>query len=242
VAVVKDGAAASALGEADRRDWQRHSVDVARLVVRLAVLGMLLALTAAFPSALQNVSADLVRLFARMPAPARYLLVGFAQLTILFIPAIIVWWVASRRSARTAGLVVGAAVAGGVVMLLLTDWLDRAAPPAQITDLPSESFVATDFPSVAYLAALVASGGISDDDPEVAEGVVDRDRGGRRGPGPQRDAGAGQHRGHHRPRQRGRFRGARGVRVAATSTGLGVPARLAGRRWGGGRRDRRRVE
>ena len=79
---------------------------------------MLLALTAAFPSALQNVSADLVRLFARMPAPARYLLVGFAQLTILFIPAIIVWWVASRRSARTAGLVVGAAVAGAISLLL----------------------------------------------------------------------------------------------------------------------------
>ena len=141
VGVVNDTAVTSALREADRRDWQRHPVDVARLALRLAVLGVLLGLTAAFPSALQNVSADLVRLFARMPAPARYLLVGTAQLSILVIPAIIVWWLASRRAARVAGLVVGAAVAGGVVMLLLMDWLDRVAPPAQITDLPSGSFV-----------------------------------------------------------------------------------------------------
>jgi uncharacterized protein (TIRG00374 family) len=154
--VVNDDVVRSALREEDRRDWQRHPVDVARLALRLAVLGVLLALTAAFPSALQNVSADLVRLFARMPAPARYLLVGVAQLAILFIPVVIVWWLASRRAARTAGLVVGASVAGGIVMLLLMDWLDRAAPPTQITDLPSGSFVATDFPSVAYLAALVA--------------------------------------------------------------------------------------
>ena len=41
-----------------------------RLVLRLGVLGVFLALTAAFPSALQNLSTDLVRLFVRMPAPA----------------------------------------------------------------------------------------------------------------------------------------------------------------------------
>ena len=154
--MVQDEAGSSALREDDRREWQRHPVDVARLALRVGFLGLLLALTAAFPSALQNVSADLVGLFVRMPAPARYLLVGLAQLAIVVIPAIIVWWLASRRAVRTAGLVVGAAVAGGVVMLLLTDWLDRAAPPTELSDLPSGSFVATDFPSVAYLAALVA--------------------------------------------------------------------------------------
>ena len=62
MAVVNDDGVRSALREEDRRDWQRHPVDVVRLALRLAVLGVLLALTAAFPSALQNVSADLVRL------------------------------------------------------------------------------------------------------------------------------------------------------------------------------------
>jgi glycosyltransferase 2 family protein len=144
------------LREEDAGDWQRHPVDVARLAMRLSLLGLILLVTATTPTALQNVSADLVRLFARSPVPVRYALVGTAQITILVIPILIVWGLAQRRATRAIGLVVGAAVTGGIVMLLLMDWLDRTAPPAAITDLPSNSFVATDFPSVAYLAALVA--------------------------------------------------------------------------------------
>ena len=41
-------------------------------------------------------------------------------------------------------------------MTLLTDWLVRAAPPGATSGLPSSSFLSTDFPSPAYLAALVA--------------------------------------------------------------------------------------
>jgi len=144
------------LSENDRRDWQRHPVDVARLVLRLSLLGFVLLLTAAFPSALTNLSSDLVRIFVRMPSSVRYALVGMAQLTIVLIPIVIVAWLLRRRASRVAALVVGAAVAGGIVMVLLTDWLNRAAPPTDITDLPSNSFLPTDFPSTAYLAALVA--------------------------------------------------------------------------------------
>lgn len=146
----------AALREGDRSEWQRHPVDVARLALRLVLLAAILAVTAALPSALQNVSADLVRLLARLPIPVRYALVGTAQLTILVLPIVIVGWIARGRAWRTAGLVVGAAVAGGLVMLVLTDWLNRVAPPAAITDLASNSLLSADFPSVAYLAALVA--------------------------------------------------------------------------------------
>jgi uncharacterized protein (TIRG00374 family) len=144
------------LREGDRREWQRHPVDVARLSVRLALLTFVLALTAAFPSALTTVSTDLIELFARIPSALRYLLVGVAQLTILIVPLVTVVWLFMRRTRAATLLVVGAGVAGGLVMLWLTDWLNRAAPPTEIADLPSGSFVASDFPSIAYLAALVA--------------------------------------------------------------------------------------
>ena len=145
-----------ALTEGDRRDWRRHPVDVARLVMRLAALLVVLLLTAAFPTALTDVSADLVRLFARLPDSIRYVLVGLAQLTILLVAVAIVVWVSRQRTRQEALLVVGSSVAGGVVMLLLTDWLQRVAPPAEITDLPSGSFVPTGMPSIAFLAALAS--------------------------------------------------------------------------------------
>ncbi|TFH20961.1 MAG: flippase-like domain-containing protein [Acidimicrobiales bacterium] len=146
----------TALLESDRRDWQRHSVDGARLIVRLCLLGLVLFLTAVLPSALTNASADVVSFFARMPEPLRYALVGLAQLTILVVPIVIVGWLLVRRTRAATLLVIGAAVVGGTIMLLLTDWLERAAPPTAITDLPSGSFVSASFPSAAYLAALVA--------------------------------------------------------------------------------------
>jgi len=147
---------AAILREDDRRDWKRHPVDVARLVWRLVVLLGVLGLTAAFPSALTNVSADLVRLFARMPEPLRYALVGLAQLTLVVVPVVIVGWLITQRTRLAALLVVGSAMVGGGLMLLLTDWLQRVAPPAAITDLPSNSFLPTDVPSIAFLAALTS--------------------------------------------------------------------------------------
>ncbi|WP_158412498.1 lysylphosphatidylglycerol synthetase family protein [Ilumatobacter nonamiensis] len=149
------------LREQDRRDWKRHPVDVARLMVRLLMLAAVLALTAAFPTALTNVSSDLVELFSRMPTPLRYALVGFAQLSLLVIPVIVVGWLLIRRTRRATALVVGASVVSGVVMVLLTNWLTRVAPPVEITDLASSSFVATDLPSVGYLAALVAGASVA---------------------------------------------------------------------------------
>ncbi|MGB0112538.1 MAG: hypothetical protein WBP59_04915, partial [Ilumatobacteraceae bacterium] len=154
-------AAPTALREGDRREWQRHPVDVARLVVRVTLLGIVLAITAAFPTALTNVSTDLVELFSRIPDPLRYALVGLAQVSIVVIPLVIVGWLLVRRTRDAALLVAGAAVGAGIIMLLLTDWLNRAAPPTTITDLPSNSFIATDFPSAAYLAALVAGASVA---------------------------------------------------------------------------------
>jgi undecaprenyl-diphosphatase len=146
----------AALRDGDRREWQRHPVDVARLALRLTLLAVVMALTAAFPSALTNISLDLIELFGRIPRPARYALVGVAQLAIVAVPLVVIVWLLVRRTRAATLLVVGAGVAGGIVMLLLTDWLNRAAPPTPVVDLPSNSFLPSDFPSTAYLAALVA--------------------------------------------------------------------------------------
>ena len=145
----------ASLRESDRREWQRHPVDVARLTVRLVLLIVVIGMTAAFPTALTNISTDLIELFTRMPTPLRYLLVGIAQLAILIVPVVTVVWLFTRRTRAATLLVVGAGVTSGLLMVLLTDWLNRAAPPTPV-DLPSNSFLASDFPSIAYLAALVA--------------------------------------------------------------------------------------
>jgi len=155
-AVAMTATVDASLREGDRREWQRHPVDVARLTLRVVLLVVVLAMTAAFPTALTNISTDLVELFTRMPTALRYLLVGVAQLTILVVPVVTVVWLFRRQTRAATLLVVGAGVAGGLVMLLLTDWLNRTAPPTAIADLPSGSFIASDFPSIAYLAALVA--------------------------------------------------------------------------------------
>ena len=65
----------------------------------------MLFLTAVFPGALTNASADVVRFFARMPEPFRYALVGLAQLAILLVPIVIVGWLLVRR-ARAATVLV----------------------------------------------------------------------------------------------------------------------------------------
>ena len=144
------------LREGDRRVWERHPGDVARLVWRSALLLILLAITAVVPAALRNVSADLVRLFALIPQPIRFALIVVVQIAVVTLPLMTLVWLVMRRSLAEAALVVGAGVAGGVVMVLLTDWLERAAPPAPIDDISSASFVSTGFPSAALLAALVA--------------------------------------------------------------------------------------
>lgn len=147
--------APTTLRERDRRDWQRHPVDVARLALRLTLLGFVLLVTALIPAALTNASADFVEFLDRMPSTLRYAFIGLAQISIIVIPVVIVVWLLRSRTRAATLLVVGAGLASAVVMLFLTDWLTRAAPPTPITELTSGSFVPTDFPSAAYLAALV---------------------------------------------------------------------------------------
>ena len=152
---VDDTAEPTALLERDRRVWRRHPGDVARLVARSVLLLLGLIITAAVPGTLRDISQNVVNLFGELPDAVRYALIGLAQLTIVAIPLAVIAWLILRRSWLETAMVVGAGVVGGIVMALLTDWLARAAPPVP-SGLDSASFLPTDFPSSAYLAALVA--------------------------------------------------------------------------------------
>jgi uncharacterized membrane protein YbhN (UPF0104 family)/tRNA A-37 threonylcarbamoyl transferase component Bud32 len=153
---LEDTSSPRALDERDRRFWRRHPGDVARLVARSILLVLMLIITAAAPGTLRDVSQNVVNLFGELPDAVRYALIGLAQLTIVAIPLAVIAWLILRRSWLETALVIGAAAVGAIVMGLLTDWLARAAPPVPVSGLDSASFLPTDFPSSAYLAALVA--------------------------------------------------------------------------------------
>lgn len=148
--------AAERLREDDRRDWRRHPGDVARLVFRSTVLLAVLGLSALTPAALRAASADLVNLFTQLPATLTDAFVGIAQIAITLIPIAIVGWLLTRRSRAETALVLSGAAAGIIVMLLLTDWLDRVVPPEVIETSISSWFAGTDYPSASVVAGLVA--------------------------------------------------------------------------------------
>ena len=148
---------AEALGSDDRREWRRHPGDVARFVASLLVLGALLGVTALTPTALQRVSSDLVLLFAELAETLRDALVGIAQLSLVGVVIGGLVWLVLRRTWAEVALVVGAGVVSGVLMAGLTDWLNRAAPPEQIVELPSDWYGPDGFPSASFIAGLVAA-------------------------------------------------------------------------------------
>ncbi len=144
-----------ALEDDDTRVWRRHPGDVARMVFRSLLLGALVAVTAIAPTALRNASSDLIKLLAQAPSLLRDALVGTSQLAAFLVPIGVLGALLIRRRVAEAALIAGAATASGVMMSLLIDWLDRAAPPQDVADLPSDWFIGSGFPSVSFVAALV---------------------------------------------------------------------------------------
>ena len=145
------------MGPAQAIDWRRHPADLARLVAAALLLGVVLVLTAVEPRALTDLSDDLVDAVRRLPASARDLVAGVLQVVAVALPVVGVAWAAIRRSWRPLVEALAALVVAAVTMALLTDWLDRAAPPQVSANAAADSWLAGQaFPSAAYLAALSA--------------------------------------------------------------------------------------
>jgi undecaprenyl-diphosphatase len=138
--------------------WRRHPADVARLVAAGLALGAVLLVAAVEPDALTNLSRDVVRTVGRFPAPVRNLLSGLLQVLALAAPLALLGWAVWRRAWRPLAVVVTAAGAAAVAMVLLTDWLDRVAPPQVLAAAELESWVTgRAFPSGTYVAALAGA-------------------------------------------------------------------------------------
>lgn len=138
-------------------DWRRHPADLARLITAGLVLGLVLLLTAVEPGALTDLSDDLLGAVRRLPSSARELIAGTLQVVAVALPIVGVAWAAIRRSWRPLGEALAALVVAAVTMALITDWLDRAAPPQVSATAASDAWLTGQaFPSAAYLAALSA--------------------------------------------------------------------------------------
>lgn len=139
----------------DRTTWRRHPSDVLRLLINGALLLIALAVVAAAPEALRNVSADLVRLVGRLPSLLRDFLVGISQLAVLVAPLVLIGWAARWRRGRELLLAVAAGLLAALVMASLIGWLDRVAPPTLLRLGPDDAWLADrQFPSASYLAGL----------------------------------------------------------------------------------------
>ncbi len=137
--------------------WRRHPADAARLVAFGLVLGFLLLLAAWEEDALTGLSDGLVTLFGNIPASIRDAIGGVAQVFAVVAPVLAVAWLLWLRAFRLLAVVAACAAAAAGAMAVLTDWLNRTAPPRPASYETVESWITgRDFPSATYVAGLAA--------------------------------------------------------------------------------------
>ncbi len=144
---------ATAAGATEPR-WERHSADVARLVLSAAVTAALVGFSRLFDDSIERVSTDVVRLVNTIPDGLAFALVGIVQIVVTVAVAVAVLWLVAKRRWRLLGLAAFAAVAGGVTMALLEGFLDSDVPAAlQRSRVVGSWLSGSAYPSAALLAA-----------------------------------------------------------------------------------------
>lgn len=138
-------------------EWRRHPADLARFLFAGTVLLALLGLAWWQPDALTTISGDLVDLLAHLPAVARDVLGGLAQLAVFVLPLFALGWGLRARAGRVILVTAACAVAAAVLTGWISGWLDRVAPPQSTGYAHGDSWLfGAEFPSAAYVAGLAA--------------------------------------------------------------------------------------
>lgn len=139
----------------DVLEWRRHEADVTRFALGLLLTLGTLALTALRPDSVRALSADLVLLVRRIPAPVADALIGVGQLLAILVPVLGLAAVVRRAGSRLLVTAVVAAGAAASVVALLQGWLDRVAPPELFTT--TTWIIGSGFPSGAYLSGVTGA-------------------------------------------------------------------------------------
>jgi uncharacterized protein (TIRG00374 family) len=139
------------------RHLYRHPADVARLVLNVALLGLLLLLSWLAPQGMRTFTDNLLELVGELPRPLAEGLVGVIQLIAVVLPVAIVISLLWHGRFVLLGLLAVAATLGAATMAVLTHVTRHAVPVEHIGFERVESwFIGGQFPSSAYICGATA--------------------------------------------------------------------------------------
>ncbi len=140
-----------------RTEWERHPADTARFALAAVVAFFAIVVVRNAPDGVRDGTADLVRLFDRLPDGFSHLIIGVLQIAAIIAPIGAILWFRRGRWTEVA-LAVGTAVVAAAVAALANHFLRLAVPPSIIEGLDRPSWlIGSAFPSSAYLAASAAA-------------------------------------------------------------------------------------
>lgn len=140
-----------------RTEWERHPADTARFALAAVVAFFAIVVVRNAPDGVKDGTADLVRLFDRLPDGFSHLIIGVLQIAAIIAPIGAILWFRRGRWTEVA-LAVGTAVVAAAVAALANHFLRLAVPPSIIEGLDRPSWlIGSAFPSSAYLAASAAA-------------------------------------------------------------------------------------
>ncbi len=140
-----------------RTEWERHPADTARFVLASVIAFLAIVVVRHAPDSVKDGTADLVRLFDRLPDGFSHLIIGMLQIAAIIAPIGVILWFRRGRWLEVA-MAVGAALVAAAMAALANHFLRLAVPPSVIEGLDRPSWViGSAFPSSAYLAASAAA-------------------------------------------------------------------------------------
>lgn len=154
------GVVAGVLVSVTPRQRVRSQADVVRLIIALALIGVGVLMATWLRNTLGGAEADLVDVYERVPDRFAEALTGMAVISVVVVPLLALGVLISRRHFRQAGTLLSGAVAAGLAMAWLTDFLASQGVIAgvdpdtdRVVELSSPSFATS--PLIAAAVALV---------------------------------------------------------------------------------------